>query len=113
MVLSRCTMAEKWRYVSPLFFILGEWRCISGRPGEGSQSTGRYFHSYLHSIQMRCFFIYISAKGYDYLSKPMLLLLICRGQRCELNKLITTFNIMGLDVGDRRLSSSILYFFHR
>lgn len=60
---------------SSFLLLLGEWRCISRRPGEGSQSMGRFpFLSTQYSDEV-FFFLYF-CYGYDYLSKAMLLLLI-------------------------------------
>lgn len=91
MVFSRCTMAEKWRYVSPLFFTRGMAMYLRASKGERSQSTGTFPFLFTR-YSGEDFFLYF-CYGYDYLRKtdaPA-----SDMQRCELNKLISTINITG------------------
>lgn len=74
------------------FFYQGNGDVSPGVQGEGSQSTGTFPFLFTQYSDEGFFFLYF-CYGYDYLSKtdaPA-----SDMQRCELKKLITTFNITG------------------
>lgn len=56
---SRCTRAENWRYVSPLY-LQGERRCISRRPGGWGVTVNGHISIPIYTCIQTRFLFYIS-----------------------------------------------------